>query len=80
MYGDNEPALVINVRENPLLSHNICNSLKIRRNLKRDSVKTITLFRLGKVKGVPSKAEHSQPCQILLKCLVYSATTDFLVF
>ena len=59
MYGDNEPALVINVREDPLSSHKICNSLKIRGILKRDGVKTITLFRLGKVKGVPSKAEHS---------------------
>ena len=59
MYGDNEPALVINVREDPLLSHKICNSLKIPGILKRDGVKTITLFRLGKVKGVPSKAEHS---------------------
>lgn len=59
MYGDNEPALVINVREDPLSSYKICNPLKIRGILKRDGVKTITLFRLGKVKGVPPKAEHS---------------------
>ena len=59
LYGDNEPALAINVREDLLWSHKICNSLKIRGILKRDGVKTITLFRLGMVKGVPSKAEHS---------------------
>ena len=59
MYGDNEPALVIIVREDPLSSYKICNSLKIRGILKGDGVKTIILFRLGKVKGVPSKAEHS---------------------
>ena len=59
LYGVNEPAVVINVREDPLSSHKICNSFKIRGILKRDDGNTITLFRLGKVKGVPSKAEHS---------------------